>query len=127
MSDEYNESPGGDISLVDLVSTGKPSLAHLHVVDKLVRDFTASVLLVKSGFQQGKAEAKDPLAVIEAQAREAGDIIMGRNPAYDAQQWNSPARLGNTLRVLLPNEVKHYGDPGAALFMWLANQTGRRW
>lgn len=123
MSDKHNESPGGSISLGDLVSTGKPSLAHLSVVDKLVRDFSASVLLVKSGFQRGLSEAKNPLVVIEAQAREAGDIIMGRNPDYDAQPWNNPARLGNVIRVLLPNEVKHYGDPGAALFMWLANQT----
>ena len=25
-------------------------------------------------------------------------------------------------RVLLPEETKHYGDPGSALFMWLARQ-----
>jgi hypothetical protein len=123
MSQDETESSGGDLSLGDLRNTGKPSLARLDVVDKLVRDFVASVLLVKSGFQQGDESAREPLKVIEEQARQMGDIIMGRNPHYDAQPWQSNSRLGNTIRVLIPNHAKKYGDPGCALFMWLANQA----
>ena len=52
-----------------------------------------------------------------------GDIFMGRDRCFDAQPWNSVRRLGITLRVLLPDETEHYGDPGTALFMWLATQT----
>jgi hypothetical protein len=48
---------------------------------------------------------------------------MGRNPAYESSPWNSYYRLGSVFRVLLPNHTKHYGDPGAGAFMWLANQT----
>jgi hypothetical protein len=30
--------------------------------------------------------------------------------------------LGMHFRILLPEETKHYGCPGSALFMWLAAQ-----
>ncbi len=123
MNDDYKPSPGGDIDLSQVVSTGKPSLADMSVVDKLVRDFAASVVMAKTGFQRGLEGARNPLAIIEERARDAGAVIMGRDDRFDAQPWNADNRLGNTIRVLLPNEVKHYGDTGTALFMWLANQV----
>ncbi|NYT60623.1 hypothetical protein H0A65_17035 [Alcaligenaceae bacterium] len=92
MSDNYNKSKGGDISLDDLVSTGKPPLAHLGVVDKLVRDFAAKVLLVKTGFHQGLPSAKNPVDQLETLAKEMGDIILGRNPDYDAQPCHARLR-----------------------------------
>ena len=119
------ETPGGDLGRrLSVVDTGKPSLAHLSVVDKLVRDFVGSVLVVKSAFDSGKG-AREPLPLIEERAQEAGDIILGRNDAYDAQEWNAPYRLGARLKVEIPNECIHYGEPGKALFMWLAAQVLR--
>lgn len=102
---------------------GTPSLAHIDVVDKVVRDFVFAVLQFKTGFQQGLEQAKEPLVVIEDLARKAGDIIMGRDPAYESSPWNSSYRLGSIFRVLIPNHIKHYGDPGTGAFMWLANQA----
>ena len=102
---------------------GKPSLANVAVLDKVVRNFVFDVFQVKIGFQQGLAEAKQPLVVIEDLARKAGDIIMGRDPAYESSPCNSSYRLGSIFRVLIPNHIKHYGDPGTGAFMWLANQA----
>jgi hypothetical protein len=123
MNQNEQDTPGGDLSLGDLHAGDAPSLARTDVVDKLVRDFVASVLLVKTGFQRGHESARNPLKVIEEQAQQLGDIVLGRNPQYVAQPWNHESRLGATLKVLLPSETKHYGDPGCALFMWLANQA----
>jgi hypothetical protein len=39
-----------------------------------------------------------------------------------ATPWNCDNRLGMYFRVLLPEETKHCGCPGTALFMWLAAQ-----
>lgn len=116
-----NEDSG--LYLDRLVEGDKPSLAHFDVVSKLVREFSAAAILVKSGFDLGAPNAKNPLEIIEEQARKCGDIIMGRSPDYVAQEWNREARLGNVIKVLLPDECRHYQDPGMALFMWLANQT----
>lgn len=119
-----NQTPDtGGLYLDQLVSTGKPSLAHLTVVDGLVRDFVAGVLALKSGFVAGHPDAKYPLLEIEKRARHLGDAFLGRDPAYDAQPYNNISRLGAQLRYLFPKETAHYEDAGAALFMWLANQT----
>lgn len=117
------EIEDGGLYLDRLIEGDRPSLAHYEVVWKLVREFSAAVLLVRTGFDLGSPAAKEPLAVIEEQARKCGDAIMGRSADFVAQEWNNEARLGAVIKVLLPNECRHYGDPGAALFMWLANQT----
>jgi len=116
--------PGaGGLSLDDLVSTGKPSLGDLAVVSRLVREFVKYVLDTRAAWHAGEPGARDPLAMIAAEGRLLGDIILGRDVRFDAQPWNTPRRLGMVLTVLLPEETKHYGDPGAALFMWLAAQA----
>lgn len=117
------ENQDGGLYLDRLIEGDKPSLAHFDVVAKLVREFSAAVILVKSGFDLGAPSAAAPLDVIEEQASKCGDVIMGRSPDYVAQEWNREARLGSVIKVLLPDECRHYQDPGKALFMWLANQT----
>jgi len=52
---------------------------------------------------------RDSLAMIEAEARLLGDIFLGRDARFDAQLWNTDKRLGMVLKVLLPEETKHYG------------------
>ncbi|NPT60338.1 hypothetical protein [Paraburkholderia elongata] len=116
--------PGdGGLYLDDLVSTGKPSLGDLAVVSRLVRGFVKYVLDTRAAWHAGEAGVRYPLAIIEVEARQLGDIFLGRDARFDAQPWNTDRRLGMVLTVLLPDETKHYGDPGAALFMWLAAQT----
>ncbi|EUC21476.1 hypothetical protein [Paraburkholderia hospita] len=116
--------PGdGGLNRDDLVSTGKPSLGDLAVVSRLVREFVKFVLDTRAAWHAGEKGARDPLAMIEAEARQLGDIFLGRDVRFDAQPWNTDNRLGMVMRVLLPDETKHYGDPGAAPFMWLAAQA----
>ncbi|CAG9168149.1 hypothetical protein [Cupriavidus pinatubonensis] len=102
---------------------GKPSLGQLAVVSRLVREFVQRVLETRAAWHKGEPGAADPLAVYLEDARRMGNIFLGRDARYHAQPWNSIRRLGITLRVLLPEETEHYGDPGTALFMWLATQA----
>jgi len=111
--------------LEDPVSTGKPSLSDPAIVDALVRHFAKRVFDTRAAWQLGQPGARDPLALIEEDARQMGAIVLGRDPAYDATPWNCDNRLGMYFRVLLPEETKHYGCPGTALFMWPAAQLSK--
>lgn len=113
----------GGLDLGDLAAAGKPSLGQLDVVSRLVRDFIQRVLDIRAAWHAGDERARDPVALYTEDARRMGDVFMGRDARFDAQPWNSMRRLGITLRVLLPDETEHYGDPGTALFMWLATQA----
>jgi hypothetical protein len=115
-------SPTG-LYLDDLVSTGKPSLGVFPIVSRIVREYVKNVLEIRSAFNLGQGGADAPLVEIEAAARHWGNVFLGRDNRFDAQPWNTPNRLGMTLTMLFPEETKHYGDPGAAAFMWLAGQT----
>lgn len=120
---ETKTFPDSGLYLDDLVATGKPSLGDAQVVSWLVRHFAKGVLDTRAGFMTGKADMKEPLAVIEREAREMAAIFQGHDERFDAQPWNTPARIGNLCRVLCPEETKQYGDPVAGLFMWIAGQT----
>lgn len=101
----------------------RPSLARFGDVAKLVSDFVSGVFMLRAAWHGGQTDAMNPMAKIEAQATKAGNIVLGRDEGWDAQPWNKETRLGNQLRVLLPDETAHYGDPGKALFMWVAAAT----
>ena len=123
MSEDNQDIDTGGLYLDDLAVDGRPNLGSLQMVDKLVRDFAAFVFDVRAGFHEGRPGLEDPLRVIENEARRNGAIVLGKDPAYCAQPWHHPNRLGMTLTVLFPKETKHYGDPGTALFMWFAAQV----
>jgi hypothetical protein len=110
------------MNLDGLVAGEKPSLARLGDVSRLVNGFAGMVFALKAGFQAGDPKAKNPLVDIDTEATRCGRIILGQDDRYDAQPWNTRNRLGMTLQYLFPEETRHYGDPGKALFMWLANQ-----
>jgi hypothetical protein len=113
-----------ETALLDQMDTTHlPSLDDPAVVAALVRGFARNVLEVRAAWHAGAAGARDPLSAIEAEARLLGDIFLGRDDRYDARPWNTPNRLGMYFTVLLPVETRHYGDPGSALFMWLAAQV----
>lgn len=123
MSETIPNLGDGGLYLDDLVATGKPSLGQLAVVSGMVRAFIQRVLDIRAAWHAGDERARDPIALYTEDARRMGDVFMGRDARFDAQPWNSMRRLGITLRVLLPDEAEHYGDPGTGLFMWLATQA----
>jgi hypothetical protein len=114
--------PPTGLYLDDLVATGKPSLGDLHTVSWLVRNFAKFCIGKYSDFRAGKGP-RDPMPEISAEAKLLGDIFQGRDDRFDAQPWNSPNRLGNVMRVLMPEETIAFGDPGTGFFMWVAAQT----
>ncbi|MFM0663341.1 hypothetical protein [Paraburkholderia sediminicola] len=103
----------------------KPSLGDPAVVDALVRQFARRVFDTRAAFHKGEPGAREPLVIIEEDARSMGAIFLGHDPAYDATPWNSDNRLGMYFKVLLPEEDEHYGGPGVAVFMWLAHQLAQ--
>jgi hypothetical protein len=103
---------------------GKPSLADPAIVDRLVRGFAARVFATRAAWyrgEPGEPSAHEALVLIEQDARHMGAIFLGRDPAYDAPNWNRTS-LQLTLATLLPGETKQLRDPGAALFYWLTAQ-----
>lgn len=110
------------MDLLEAEVVHKPSLADPAIVDALVRHFAKRVFDTRAAFHAGEPGAREPLILIEEDARRMGEIFLGRDPAYDATPWNTPNRLGMYFTVLFPEETKHYGGPGVALFMWLAAQ-----
>lgn len=120
---EPKQFPDAGLYLDDLVATGKPSLGDLHTVSWLVRNFAKFVLEKRADFHAGKAGAENPLPAIEQEAALMASIFQGYDRRFDAQPWNTPARVGNLCRVLKPEETKQYGDPVKGFFMWLAAQA----
>lgn len=88
----------------------RPTLIDDAEVERLVRGFAARVLFLRAAFHAGEASACNPLETIdhEAQALSAALALTAHGRAY----W----------MVLLPEETKHTGDPGAALGLWIASQ-----
>jgi hypothetical protein len=103
----------------------KPALGDPAIVDGLVRRFAKRVFDTRAAFHMGEPGAREPLVVIEEDARVFGEIFLGHNAAYDATPWNADDRLGMYLRVLFPEETLAYGGPGVVLFMWLAQQLAQ--
>jgi len=110
------------MNTIEAETVHKPSLGDPAAVDALVRQFAKRVFDTRAAFHMGEPGAREPLVIIEADARRMGKIFLGRDLAYDATPWNTDNRLGMYFRVLFPEETKHYGGPGVALFMWLAAQ-----
>lgn len=105
----------------DLPGDGKPSLGNYATVSQLVADFAQGVIAIRNDFHAGKPGAEDAPGRIEQLAKEAGDKIMGRDPAYHTMPWQVPHRLGARLSALLDEAAKF--EPGQALFVWLAKQV----
>lgn len=88
----------------------RPTLATDDEVKRLVRAFAARVLFLRAAFHAGEPGAAHPLESIEAAARELSTALA--LTAHGRAYW----------MVLLPEETKQTGDPGAALGLWMASQ-----
>jgi hypothetical protein len=93
------------------VEKRRPALLGAAEVEQLVRQFVARVLFLRAAFHRGDDGAQNPLQMIESDARAASAAI-ALTP-HGRALW----------MVLLPEETKHYLDPGTGLFMWVAGQT----
>ena len=115
-------------SVIDLAARFKmKAIRQLEVAELMVSANNYSVNYAKALLATNKpwariAEAKYRARQIEQDARRLSAIVRGHNSAYDATPWNSDNRLGMYFKILFPEETKRYGDPGVALFMWLAWQ-----
>ncbi|MEX3982824.1 hypothetical protein AB4Y45_28015 [Paraburkholderia sp. EG287A] len=94
-----------------------PSLGDPTVVESLVRQFAKRVFGVRAGWLAGRPGFEAPLELIECEARDLGDKLVGGR--RDRRGWRRPQW---ELLYLLQKEVEHYGEPGTALFMWFAHQ-----
>lgn len=94
----------------EAVTQRRPSLVSDAEIERIVRRFAALVLFIRADFHTGIGP-RDPLPLMEAEARtfSAALSLTAHGRAY----W----------MVLLPEETKHTGDPGAALGLWIAAQT----
>jgi hypothetical protein len=116
---------GAVMNAIEAEVIHKPSLGDPAVVDGLIRQFAKRVFETRAAFHMGEPGAREPLVVIEDDARIVGKVFLGHNATYDATPWNADNRLGMYLRVLFPEETLAYGGPSVALFMWLAHQLAR--
>lgn len=123
MTEQPQQFPPTGLYLDDLVSAGKPSLGQFQIVDHLVRHYVKFILYLTADFKRGDARAKEPIPIIEEEARKLGAVFLGKDDRYDAQPWNNSSRLGALLRYQFQADTKHYGDPGMGAFMWLAGQV----
>ena len=94
----------------------RPSLGNADVVRGLVSEFAGKVVDVRKAYNQDKFTGEQAQERVRALAHQYGDIVMGRNGAYDALPWNSPAKLGLRIRLVTP-EIEGITDPGELLFV----------
>jgi len=89
----------------------RPSTADPDVIESIVRQFASRVLFLRAAWHRGEDGAQNPLQAIEREARAASATI-------------ALTPHGRALFMyLLPDEVKAFGDPGTAMFMWIASQS----
>lgn len=93
----------------------RPSLGDAGVVRGLVSKFADDVVVVRRQYLLDELSGQECIDKVTLLAKEAGDIIMGRNDAYVAMPWNSPERLGRRIGLVLPPE-DGIEDPGELLF-----------
>jgi hypothetical protein len=90
-------------------------------VDHTVRQYVKFIFDLTAAFQRGEAQAREPLPMIEAEARRVGALFaaLPGDPAYRQR-----VRAGALCRYHFPEELRHVGagEPFAAGFFWLAGQ-----
>jgi hypothetical protein len=99
----------------------RPSTDDPAVISELLRGYVNKVLAIRASFHAG--ECFEPLRAIQEDALELAEILQGHDPAYAAPDRKRLRELRWTLTVLVPVETRHYGNPFAAILMWLAAQT----
>lgn len=99
------------MSETETVTQRRPSLVADTEIERLVRQFAARVLFLRAAWHRGDDGAHNPLQAIEREAR-AASVAVALTPHGRA-----------LFMYLLPDEVKAFGDPGAAMFMWIAGQV----
>jgi hypothetical protein len=95
----------------ETVAPRRPSTADPESIEALVRQFASRVLFLRAAWHRGDDGAQNSLQAIEREARAASAAI-------------ALTPHGRALCMyLLPDETKAFGEPGTAMFMWIASQT----
>ncbi|EAB4417319.1 hypothetical protein D7B12_17975 [Salmonella enterica] len=97
----------------------RPSLGDANVVADLVADFCAEVIETRAQYLRDEISPDEAKMKIRKTAFTYGQIIMGENDHYEAQNWHSPLRLGKRIQKVIP-PVKGIDHPGYQLFLTLA-------
>lgn len=90
------------------------------VVHQLVSDFANKVMATYHKFLEGSSAAEPVQQEIDKICHEYGDILMGRNPAYEIAPWQGE-RMRMKILVSIPGS-KYEDDPGEAFFRHTAVQ-----
>lgn len=101
--------------------SGDSYLGNPETVTQLVRDFFVAVFSARAAFQES-ADGDAANERINEVCRQYGERFMGGDKEFTPMPWNSPARLGNFLRAVVP-DVGDYATPGEAYFQYLAVQA----
>lgn len=96
------------------------SLGNPDDVERIVREFCSGVVDVRKRWNEGATEEASTSALTDLVERFAL-IFNGRDTAYTASPWNSPAMLGRSLNRRLALDGPEEAAAGA-LFWHLANQ-----
>ena len=94
----------------------RPSLGDAGVVRGLVSQFASAVVEIRKRYNKDELTAQEAVEAVRDLSKEYGNIAMGRDKRYFALPWNSPERLGRTIKLVVP-AVDGVTDPGELLFL----------
>lgn len=94
----------------------KPNLGNAAVVQSLVSEFGTAVVNIRKKYNKDELSGDQAKAAVVDVAEEYGNIIMGRDTRYEALPWNSPARLGRRISLVVP-ALDGIADEGKLLFV----------
>lgn len=96
----------------------RPFLGSLRVVQDLLATFCEEVIATRTAYLKDEITPDEAKFKVRQLAAKYGNIIMGRDDKYKADEWHSPRRLGVRIpKVIAP--VKGVTDPGEQLFLTL--------
>lgn len=99
----------------------KPSLADPEVVDGLLRQFLASVLMVLNDVQTGMAHEDEGEPRVNALAKRYASMFLGETPDFTLEPWNSRYQLGNYIAAMTVPNMDEFDRPTDAFFAYLAS------
>ncbi len=97
-------------------TSSKPNLGDAGVVKRLVSDFGMAVVNIRKKYNLDELTGEQAKAKLVELAEDYGNIIMGRDARYEALPWNSPARLGRRIKLVVPT-IDGVEDEGKLLFL----------
>lgn len=94
------------------------SLANAEGVQEFIADFCQEIIGVRTKYLHDELTGDEAQLAVRAIALRYGKVIMGETDHYQTTSWQTPARLGERIKKVVPavNGVTH---PGLQLFVTL--------